>query len=401
MFRRAGKFQKSKKDSHAPLPEDTGDALRQKWLLWAEDESVKRLVFHAFLFDAQVSMSLFVNPLISYAEINLSLPAPRDLWMAEDAELWKAAYMRRPTQPVGRRASLGRLLQQPSEMCSLPGAYDLQFSVLAVLHGLWAMIWEYNQQLVVLETRPGCSTAVMALRHQELRQQLDHARISMSELEEARSPEIILVIELLSMHLHVSLEKIQLFAGKEDLEEARGVLPSLQDWIDTPNSRRAIWHAGQILRAAKTFLPAQLRGFYAIAVYHASLTCWAYGLISQTKGSLRNSATHASEQLSVVWLDGTDTAEVQRFIALGRGRPSIGSTLENTSAGGLITLFDPEAVMNAVVAMLRSNFPSSLSGDDAPPLVENLVQLMRDLGRAGGSVSGVSTKTLVDSVAST
>jgi len=93
MLRRAGKFQRSRTVSVRPPPEDTGEVLHAKWLEWVEQESYKRLVFHAMLHDAHASCRSLMNPLVSYAELSLSLPEQRELWAAENAEKWKALYV--------------------------------------------------------------------------------------------------------------------------------------------------------------------------------------------------------------------------------------------------------------------------------------------------------------------
>ena len=228
MLRRAGKFQKPRCPVSAPLPEDSGEVLNRKWLEWAKQESFRRLAFRTFLMDAQSSMTLLVNPLICYAELSDSLPESAELWTAEDAEQWKALYLQRSMRSPDAQLSLISFLRQRSEPLALEGYHDVHFSSLIVLHGFWGLIWEYLQHLSVLNIRPGDSNAVMNLRYQELCNLLSHFRIGISDLREGPCPETTLILQALSMYLHMSLEDIQLFAGKEDIEEARRVLPSLQ-----------------------------------------------------------------------------------------------------------------------------------------------------------------------------
>lgn len=327
-------------------------------------------------------MSLLVNPLISYAEMLLPLPESRDLWMAEDAEQWKSIYLQQPDRP-DVAPSLVNLLQHPLELSNLPQCFDLHFAALIVLHGLWGIIWEYTQLTSALVNRAGQGNAAMVLHHQDICQILANLRMAIFEVEELQSPEVCLMLELLTMYLHVSLERIQLFAGKEDMEEARRVLPSLQEWATLPSARQAICNAGQVLHAAKAFPPKQLGNFYAVAVYHASLTCWAYGLLSQKKLSRESESAATPTPPRAVWLDGPDITDFGRFIAMGRGTPSIGPMPNaESSASGLVPLSDPVSVMGVVLGILRNNTPSPKS----TPLVENLVQLMLDLGEAGSSV---------------
>lgn len=356
--------------------------LHQKWITWVQQESYKRLSFYAFLLDQQLSMALLVSPQISYAEMLLPLPESNELWTAEDAEQWKSIYLKHPVRPLEQlNASMVNLLQKPLEISSLPNCYDLRLSTLIVLHGLWGMIWECTQLTSVLSHSNAAATL-----HQDLCQALDSLRMAVTEVEEAQTPEVYLMLGLLTIYLHVSLEKVQLFAGKEDLEEARRVLPLLQEWAMLPSARHAIWGAGQVLRAAKAFPARQLRNFQAIAVYHAGLTCWAYGLISLKNESRGSDAqgTHLNSPPTTMWLDGPDTSDVRRFIALGRGAPSLGYRQSGeVSSTGIASLSDPVALMGVVLGILQNNIEQHTGGASIPPLVENLIQLITDLGEAG------------------
>lgn len=389
MIRRAGKLQRDKRLPVAPLPQDAGEDLQRKWLEWVERESVKRLVFHVFLYDAQSSMSLLANPLVSYAEVAIALPESKELWDAEDAEQWKAIYLSRREPAPDRLPSLVDCIQEPASIVSSQAFCDAHFSTLISLHAFWGMIWEYNQMDSITKNRTGQSndSLFMPLRNQGLCRTLQYFRMSMSECKVPPSPESMLVLDILLMYLHMSLEEIQLFAGKEDKDEARRVFPSLQQWVESSGSRQAIWHGGQVLRAAKTFPRNQLRNFYAIAVYHASIAFWAFGVISQAKTNrLQNTGSFTDVSEGVVqpiWLDGSETPDVQRFIALGRGNPGICALPSpNRTNPTLVPLTDPEAVMDIMLDTLRKNCVGQAPDEALPPLVENLAQLMRDLGKA-------------------
>lgn len=443
MLRRAGRFKKPRGLPTAPLPEDTGNALHQKWLAWVEHESIRRLVFRGFLYDAQSSMTLLVNPIISYGELALPFPAKRELWTAETAEQWKDIYLSQRTDPETSLLCLLDCLKNPKLLVSFPGFIDHDFSALIVLHGIWGMVWEFNQLQLTLKANSGeyQSSLVMKHRHQELCQTVHHLRVSAYSWPVAPAPEISLLIELQLLYLHLSIEDVQLFVGKEDQDEARRVFPALQQWMCDTYARTAVWEAARILRAAKTFPHKQLRNFWAIAVYHASLALWAYGVIKQATASALSvppvactcvsmpgrlsdepvgssnfpangtGSSSGDPGLGTIWLEGPETPDVQQFITLGRGKPAISSS---SSAGGTgtvpltsasasaqkpVPLSDPEAAMNVVVDSLRSNFGAGTGPWEVaeqqqeegatgllPPLVENLVQLMRDLGKAAGAV---------------
>jgi hypothetical protein len=392
MLRRAGRFNKLKPLSSPPLAQDVGEVLHRKWLEWVDQESFKRLAFHAFVMDAQTSMAMLTNPLISFAELTLPLPASRELWLAQDAEHWKTLYLNRHTaqQQQEEELTLVDLLQEPVD---IPEHCDLKFTRLIIMCGIWGMIWHQTQLLAMRRKPEHVPAAAIALRSKDLLQTVQHFRMlnfpAEGSTNSPKTPETALVLELLSMHLHVSLADIQLFAGKQDLEDARHVLPSLQQWVATQESRQAIWHAGQVLRAARTFRPNQLRGFFTIALFHASLVMWAYGVISQAKGAVAppvGGGGTVQQQPVLVFLDGEDSPVVQRFIALGKGTPCI-TQRRPGMAESEVLLSRAGAVMQVFVDALRDNFPCCFreaAGEAAPPLVENMIQLLRDLGRAAG-----------------
>ena len=451
MLRRAGRFQHAQRTAPGPQPEDTGEGLRQKWLAWCKQESFRRMAFHAFVCDAQVSISMQTTPILSYAEMSLPFPASRDLWTAETPEQWKMLYLNRAA-PDSAHMSLIDFLQHPTE---LPDHYDVPLASLVVLFGLWGMIAHHLQLVRVMSHRSSSYSyaqglgsggymqqpsgqhqnqhqqhgAASTLRHQELLQMLQHVRMSMAESPQQLGPETSLVLELLHVNLHCNFADLQLFAGRGDVEDARRVLPDLQQWVASREARLTVWHAGQVLRAAATFPVKQLHNFYTVAVYHAGLTLWAYGVISQAKTtptgptgpssqpgwgeyplaaqarSARNqsisstSTSYSASLPQMLCVDGAESQAVQRFVTLGKGIPCIGqcrragmgeASAWNDSDSTLVPLSDPEAVMDTVVELLEKNFATKGALDmeeSLSPLVENLVQLMKGLGRAARNVS--------------
>jgi hypothetical protein len=199
-----------------------------------------------------------------------------------------------------------------------------------------------------------------------------------------------MIKELFMMNLHVSFDELQLFAGKEGSEEAQRVYPLLKTWFENRKSRQAVWHAGQVIRAALAFPPNQLRDFYAVALYHASLAVWVYGMVSlgSSRSRMRkneNVNLNGGEENEIVCLDGEDTAEARRFIAISRGIPAIhelSSQLQGRQEEGVgfARLDNPKAVMEVVIGILTRNCTAGNNG--LAPLIENLAQLVRDLGNA-------------------
>ncbi|KAI9825939.1 MAG: hypothetical protein M1819_000458 [Sarea resinae] len=391
MLRRAGRFRRSTESSFVPLSSDEGEILEAKWHQWAKHESFKRLVFHLFIHDAQSSISLLVNPLISYAELALQLPDSRDLWDAEDATRWKGLYLSKMRNNDEKSLSAVDCIHDLSYLGAYHERIDLPLSTMIVLHSLWGLIWEYRQLNSILKSQPSVwNGLVLDSRYQELCQVVKNSRLSYSAWSEHHQrPEIDMFLELLLMHLDMSFDDIQLFAGKEDREEAWRVIPSLRQWVSSPRSLRAIWHAGQLVRAANLFPAKALRDFYSICVYQASLAFWAYCVLSRSTKEKSgdegdgNGCRMTATDSPYIYLDGPDSPDVQRFIAQQHGTPSLsGLPCDERVTDGArlpsVPLDDSPKVIEMLCTILRRN-----CGDEpVPPLVGNLIDLMQDLGAA-------------------
>ncbi|KAI0406336.1 c6 zinc finger domain-containing protein [Xylaria palmicola] len=380
MLRRARRFQAHEERSSPPLDQDTDQVLHEKWLQWIERETRRRLVYHAFILDAQTSMAMGTNPNILFTEISTQFPENQELWLA-DAEKWKSLYLSQSR--ANTCTSLIGYMRAPEE---IPEWYDVHFCHLAILCGIWGMIWQLSQLRVILN-RTRHLEATGDMQHQGLLQMLQRFRMCIVAGREPLRPETTMLLELLHIYLHSSFEEIELFAGKGSLEDSRRVFPSLKEWLDTPEARHAIWHAGQVIRAARDFRRNQLRGFYAIALYQASLVLWAYSVISLVKEMRQEEPVQSqAESPEAVCLDGPDSPTIQRFIALGKGVPSLSRPHKDGMEATTIPLSEHEAAMSAILETLDTNFPSRGDCDPTPPLVGNLAQLLRELGKAASDV---------------
>jgi len=259
-----------------------------------------------------------------------------------------------------------------SQLSAFQDHIDTQMSALVLLHGLSALINEYHRlRFISSSNSKHWHALVTNSRQQELDQALQHFRLVCSELHVKCRPEIILVCEVVSMLLHMSLEELQLFAGKEDKQEARRVYNSALEWITSPDSRRAIWHAGKTISAARQMSPGSLTGFLAIGVYYASLAFWSYGVVSKAQNA-RSIESAPPSQGPTVFLDADEVPDISKFITLGCGSPAL------HSSNGPLYLADLGMTMQHVQSVLR---PGGAS-ERAPPLVQSLAQLIGDLGTA-------------------
>lgn len=139
--------------------------------------------------------------------------------------------------------------------------------------------------------------------------------------------------------------------------------------------------------------PAEMRDFYAIAVYFASLSIWAYGHLTTSKDTPKSSPKIQDEDASFLKLDARfngnfivlnseETSSFRPFIA-GRQITPVLATVTGNHSDSFISLDNPNSVLQMARSLYRGNFP--IEDEPMPPLVENMGNLMRDLCGASGS----------------
>ncbi|EAT85333.1 hypothetical protein HBI56_072050 [Parastagonospora nodorum] len=393
MLRRGSRFRKSNYPILVFEAEDEGLVLERKWRSWVEQESFKRLVYHFLSHNTQASISLLINPSISYSELDLPLPESQELWLAASAAEWKSIYRTKFENCTTEIPSLTGCIATPDLLQDSKTVIDLQLSCSSFLYAMWGMVWEYRKLARLFYARPTNSDLwdsrlAMMTRYQELLKVFDYYRISYVN-------ESTLLLELILMHLHMSLEEIQLFCGLEDQKETSHIHASVKEWASSKTSRLAVWHAGQLVRAARALPHMHLRDFYAISLFHASLTFWAYGLASRMfvqgrglypeAGSMSTDMNPPQAPQQVICLDDEETTATYRYISLGRGIPALHGNRPNMP---LTQLDDLAVVMSTIMGiMAKGDCDSSMPNS---PLVENLLNVMgrlRDTATPGSSVA--------------
>ncbi|KAJ4347341.1 uncharacterized protein N0V89_011282 [Didymosphaeria variabile] len=375
MLRRGGRLKRSSYPILTVAADDKDLVLDNKWRAWVEQESFKRLAYRLLSHEAQASMSLLVGPLISYSELELPLPEPQDLWSATSAQEWKILYRAKYENDSTRIPSLAECVANPELLQSNEAVIDLELSCAAFLYALWGMVWEYRKLSLLCYGKKTLwdSNLMLMTRYQELAKIFDYYRLR-------HATESTLLLESNLMHLHMSLEEVQLFCGLEGQEESRRVHPSIKEWASSKTSRLAVWHAGQLLRATRGLPPMHLRDFYAIILFHASLAFWAYTLASRMLFQDSNSRMAAGSISLVVppqqavWLDDEETAATYRYISFNHGMPTLHGSRADMAP---IQLDDAPGIMTTMIETMKR-------GDGEPfrpnsPLVENLLSVMERL----------------------
>jgi hypothetical protein len=356
-------------------------------------------------------MTQFTNPFTSYAELTLPLPCSRDLWFARNAEEFKTRYLAAGMGDDQRLPSLCDLLQDVNLLSAVYQRLDLRFCVSIFLHAFWSLIWEYRQLNSVhrpIVHMPSFASNTMHQlldsRHQELCKQLQafehvmrnwqhtqhhHPRIPSLSAQES------MVLHLLWMNLHVSLSDLQLFSGKEGEDQAKRVYPALQRWVTTAEARRALWHAGQVLRWGRMCAPGHLKDFYAVAVHHAALCLWTYGIVMRASRVVPGAGAGAGAPVeyrgATVFLDGEESPASEAWLNFGQGVPAIQNLASCSASGGApprvaeCVLEDPRACMEVAQGILSANFVGVWGG--LPSLSENIISVLKQLEDAAWVVA--------------
>jgi hypothetical protein len=399
MLRRSGAMARDQHRPIVPSPEDRGQVLETKWRAWAEQETKIRVVHHVFIHNAQVSMTRFTTPLISAAEMTLPLPASESLWSARTAEEWRLAYAALPATP-GRPPTMAdrvrdALNQIPSR--ALPDASTDTTSDIFVLYGLWSMVWDcqllqswlttdgnwHNLQETLHVTRSSLLSKVLDSFHGDV-------NFSPGSPVDQKQTEKAIVLSYLHLAVHAPLRCLPIFAGKDGENEAQMVYFMLQEWSQSREGRKSIWYAGQVFKSARALPQTLMQSFFAVTVYHASLTLWAFAIIAgarQKKAGLLydNWAITQNRSDKIFRLDGDFSAQFYNFVALGDGVPAVSnSSSGNAMAEILFVLCNPGALMQVGVAILKEQ--AQFRNNNLSKFVDSLLQLMDDLSKAAKSV---------------
>ncbi|AEO67471.1 uncharacterized protein THITE_2051103 [Thermothielavioides terrestris NRRL 8126] len=433
MFRRGGRFRRS---SYPPVVLDAADqtaaAAEAAWRAWVQQESFKRTAFRLLQHDLNSSMYLMVNPLVSYAELSLPLPCSPCLWSATSAQQWRSLLLQCPS-----------LAHQPPTVADYlddPGAFqnpratpillDVAGANEAFLACAWSLAWECIQLAALQRTTassPSTTSSsnnltpqppnrrwnpfLLASRREELLKLLAHFRLTLPPIPHPSpnpnlfpppSPTTTTTpfpphqpgttdthtllalhtrLDLIHLHLHAPFDEIQTLAGAEGPEAARGAYAGVADWARTEAARKAVCHAGQVLRFARRAARGMLHGPAAAGIYQAGLVLWVWGLLEARRAG-GGGPPPPGKGGARVCLDGGEEEglAVQRFTCFGVGRPCLRGG--GGAADEVVWLADPEAVLGAILGILRDNY----EGLPRPHLVERLLQLMEALQRASAGM---------------
>lgn len=364
-----------------------------------------RCVLRAFINDIQASVAYTRSPRFYSTEFTFGLPAAHDLWTAPDHLAWRTAILSKTAAPNQLKLALRDIIQDSSTLHSLPQEYDGELSAFAALHCLWPQIVALQDAKTLHQGHghnksPSQSSLWLEGQRQDLYKRLAEIRETSNAIG-ILTCEAQMVCELFMMALFVSFVDIEKLVGRFGLEESQLTTPSLQTWSDSDERWHAMWHAGQVLKAAQNMKPTQLRSFYAVAVYQACVVLALPFLLGAiNKNSRRETPEpltdtepnlHQPQQqrrtleetigstdgINLVVLNGGENMQVRSYLLNGQG--TTGLLLGNE----LTALCTIEVIPTVISKILESNYGAGT--DRLPPMSEKLVALVKELTKFTGS----------------
>ena len=344
ILRRGNRLRATAHFSLEEAARESGEVLRQRWLQWAERESMIRLVYFALTLDAHVSMSRNTNMLFSNSEMEIPLPGSNELWAAESELAWKEILLSGGGPVAYPQLSLIEILRNIPQLSTHKSHIDLQFAGLIVLSGLWSLIRDYRQTTILDLESKSWNSFVLVSRHTELCSAMQKFRMESSEWG-TLSPEVLILQEIVSMHLHVSFYEISKYIGRGNEDKAHATTSYVQQWFQSSDSRSAVWHAGQVIRGVKVLSGGSLNDVYAISLFHAGVILWIYGLMWRTNSDVLD------VKFPRLMLDGDETPELTRFVNRNRCLPGLTSQSQE-----FLSLFEPATVAEFVRDLVQENW---------------------------------------------
>lgn len=281
---------------------------------------------------------------------------------------------------------------------SVAQEYDCELSAFAALHCLWPQIAALQDAKVLhrghRQTKKLPQNNIwLEAQRQDLYSRLADIRDTANAMR-ILTDEAQIVCELFMTDLFVSFADIERLVGRFGIEESRLTVPNLQTWSEGDESRYAMWHAGQVLRAAQALKPTLLRGFYAMAVYQACLVlalpflleaiCLAAQKESQephadetsTFRQARETTNISQQQIDPIVLNGPENMQIKSYLLTGQGSPALllGDEVQ--------ALSNIEMIPTVIAKIFESNYTTTT--DHLPPMLEKLVVLMKELTRLAG-----------------
>lgn len=226
---------------------------------------------------------------------------------------------------------------------------------------------------------------VMKIWQQELQKVLEEFDIFAVEPLQEKTPAIALIYRMVSLSLYMPPEATKIFAGRDGQKRSTDTYQSVLQHISPANLRRAGWHAGQVLRIARSMPTSSFSTFCTTCLYLAALTSWTLSTLLSTRYLVQDVGLNQTETVFLLDVEPgeSDGAALQRFIISGQGLPTFTSLSKN------VPLNDRAGVMRVFQEVLESKHRGGCSHQQMRALHHILAVLGGQKRRRPLSVGGV------------
>jgi len=306
--------------------------------------SGNRLEYRIFLHCAQESILFGTCSAFSFADISTPIPAHKELWNAPSAIDWRAAYLRRSILQVAldeNPVDLHSILRGPAIFTQFPPLQDSELAYQAVLHCVMTMISDHDKRCAALEdsqlepASPG--------GYPDVKPQDRHINRLITETRATWDIGVIfpsfnsaILLEFNAMMCSAPLDAMGMLFCADDARAWTSALSTLRPWRESRAARKAVWHAGQIMRFLRSLDALQSMDFIAVVVWRAALCLWTYRNLSMGMAlraldpsspaacdSTAQGDTNLDTSIGRVQVDGCVTVEAHEWIAYGGATPVI------------------------------------------------------------------------------
>lgn len=344
MLRRGKRFRADQYQPPETFITPTTTSLTQNWLTWAEQESCKRLVYFALILDFHVGPARNLNALFSCHEVGTPLPSSSTLWNAPRATDWLQVMKEDRALKAQKPLPLYQVMRQPHLLTACQELIDDKLAAVIYLAGCLSLITEYWHMNGLTHGLQSTDDFVLKSRHAELSSLLE--QFSGEQVDSSKhGPEVQLLQEWTFLHLNVSFDEVSRYCGSGSDQDAQASAPYVQHWYQSPQSRAAVWHAGQIFRAAKGLSSGNLVDVYVIALYQSGVVLWVWSLLRKLQPLVSGPST------SKVVLDGEETQDVVRFLKTGRCAPHL-----TNKSGEVVSIDDSAVVPELAKGIIQTNW---------------------------------------------
>ncbi|KAI1424082.1 hypothetical protein F5Y12DRAFT_797431 [Xylaria sp. FL1777] len=352
------------------------------WRSWLDHETKNRLVYNWVMVDQELSLFHDTAPLMAISDLCTPLPGPEELWMSGTADQWMAAM-----QSINHSASVGPQLVLPPPPLT-PSLFSMFQDFLhdnlhsqrwgaltphklrLLLHPLQSLLWHLREVIFCLSdtsnprTTPGSPAEKPPVSmHKVYAQDLLQKWYRLSNIYFKAHPTCVatktnlVLFHLISLNAVTNFPAIEQLARRERGEGAHEGSSSAWEAYG-PHIRaieEAVYHCGQVIRLVRA-MPADRRPiWWSAAVYRALLILWAYSVLRQDPGFLKN-----PEGAFVLVMDAVELENGDLFDYMWGSGPKAIPVLSGPN-GSTVGLGKPSDVLDYAVAMLDEGVSTRFS----------------------------------------